>query len=79
MDLEGYEEFKSPINSSAFVYLAAVFLFVGLSATGWLFATLAISNKYNRNWRQEGLAAVVASFCLALGTVFVLVANGVWV
>jgi len=38
MDLEGYEEFKSPINSSAFVYLAAVFLFVGLSATGWLFA-----------------------------------------
>jgi len=21
MDLEGYEEFKSPINSSAFVYL----------------------------------------------------------
>ncbi|CAF1239981.1 unnamed protein product [Adineta steineri] len=71
--------YVSPVNPTAFPTLSISLLGIGLFLMAWFFVYEVTSTKYTRDWKKELLIALVASFFLGYGGLFLLLWVGIYV
>ena len=68
-----------PINPATYPQLTVVLLFLGLFFTAWFFVYEVTSTKFTRQIVKEVKLALASSLFMALGTVFLILSNGIYI
>lgn len=79
MAIEKLSQVLSPVSPSLYPLLATILLAVGLASTGGFFLYEVSKTRHGKQLKQELLLASIASVCLGLGTLFLLLWTGVYV
>ncbi|CAF0816406.1 unnamed protein product [Adineta steineri] len=79
LNVDQMSRYVSPVNPGAFPTLSIVLLGIGIFLMAWFFVYEVTSTKYTRDWKKELLIALVASFFLGYGGLFLLLWVGIFV
>mmetsp|Transcript_12013 Transcript_12013/g.29367 ORF Transcript_12013/g.29367 Transcript_12013/m.29367 type:complete len:80 (+) Transcript_12013:38-277(+) len=79
MAAEKLYQVSSPVPQSLYPTLATVLLAAGLASTGGFFLYEVSKTRHGKQLKQELALALIASVCLGLGTLFLLLWTGVYV
>jgi len=79
LNVDQMSRYVSPVNPAAFPTLSIVLLGIGIFLMSWFFVFEVTSTKYTRDWKKELLIALVASFFLGYGGLFLLLWVGIFV
>ncbi|CAF1024440.1 unnamed protein product [Rotaria socialis] len=79
LNVDQMSRYVSPVNPAAFPTLSIVLLGIGIFLMSWFFVYEVTSTKYTRDWKKEILIALVASFFLGYGGLFLLLWVGIFV
>ncbi|UJR23650.1 hypothetical protein I4U23_026635 [Adineta vaga] len=79
LNVDQMSRYVSPVNPTTFPTLSITLLGIGLFLMAWFFVYEVTSTKYTRDWKKELFIALIASFFLGYGGLFLLLWVGIYV
>ncbi|CAF1172132.1 unnamed protein product [Adineta ricciae] len=74
LNVDQMSRYVSPVNPTTYPTLS-----IGLFLMAWFFVYEVTGTKYTRAWKKEVLLALIASFFLGYGGLFLLLWVGIYV
>ncbi|CAF1172114.1 unnamed protein product [Adineta ricciae] len=79
LNVDQMSRYVSPVNPTTYPTLSISLLGIGLFLMAWFFVYEVTGTKYTRAWKKEVLLALIASFFLGYGGLFLLLWVGIYV